>query len=112
MSPAQREQAVAAFLGSVSQEEIDEREAMAEGDPHLAAKMEARDTRRSSRERTAPERGLRAGPGPPCASEIDGVGATPQPRRRRGRFRRGPSWGPRRAQARARVRGQGRPAGR
>ncbi|MGK4005446.1 Uma2 family endonuclease [Sorangium sp. So ce1036] len=47
MTPAQREQAIAALVGSVSQEEIDEREAMAEGDPHLDAKMEARDTLRA-----------------------------------------------------------------
>ncbi|WP_437580473.1 Uma2 family endonuclease [Sorangium sp. So ce887] len=47
MSPAQREQAVAELLGSESQEELDEREAMAEGDPHLDAKMEARDTLRA-----------------------------------------------------------------
>ncbi|WP_437562740.1 Uma2 family endonuclease [Sorangium sp. So ce542] len=47
MSPAQREQAVRALLASESQEEVDEREAMAEGDPHLDAKMEARDTLRA-----------------------------------------------------------------
>ncbi|WP_437615211.1 Uma2 family endonuclease [Sorangium sp. So ce834] len=47
MSPAQREQAVRALLASESQEELDEREAMAEGDPHLDAKMEARDTLRA-----------------------------------------------------------------
>ncbi|WP_044988408.1 Uma2 family endonuclease [Sorangium cellulosum] len=47
MSPAQREQAVRALLASESREELDEREAMAEGDPHLDATMEARDTLRA-----------------------------------------------------------------
>jgi Uma2 family endonuclease len=46
MTPAEREQAVEALLASVSQEEIDEREAMAEGDAHLDAKMGIRDSLR------------------------------------------------------------------
>ncbi|CAN93245.1 hypothetical protein sce3086 [Sorangium cellulosum So ce56] len=47
MSPAQRQQAIAALVDSMSQEEIDERLAMAEGDPHFDAKVEARDTLRA-----------------------------------------------------------------
>jgi Uma2 family endonuclease len=47
MSPAQRERAIEALMASESQEEIDERLAMAEGDPHLDAKMDARDTLRA-----------------------------------------------------------------
>jgi Uma2 family endonuclease len=46
MSPEQREQAVEALLASESLEEIEEREAMAEGDPHLDAKMGIRNTLR------------------------------------------------------------------
>jgi hypothetical protein len=51
MSPAEREQAVEALLASESLEEIEEREAMAEGDPHLDAKMQIRSTLRSHFER-------------------------------------------------------------
>ncbi len=47
MTPAERDQAEAALLASESQEEIDERDAMAEGDAHLDAKMEVRDTLRA-----------------------------------------------------------------
>jgi Uma2 family endonuclease len=47
MTPEQREQAVEALLASESQEEIEEREAMAEGDPHLDAKMSIRNSLRS-----------------------------------------------------------------
>jgi Uma2 family endonuclease len=47
MSPAQRERAIEALLASESVEEIEEREAMAEGDPHLDAKMGIRNTLRS-----------------------------------------------------------------
>jgi Uma2 family endonuclease len=51
MTPAQREQATDALLASDSVEENEEREAMAEGDPHLDAKMGARNTLRSHFER-------------------------------------------------------------
>src|SRR5262249_25024454 len=47
MSPEQRERAVEALLASESLEEIAKREAMAEGDPHLDAKMNIRDTLRA-----------------------------------------------------------------
>jgi Uma2 family endonuclease len=47
MSPVQREQAVEALFASESLEEIEEREAMAEGDPHFYAKMGIRSTLRS-----------------------------------------------------------------
>jgi Uma2 family endonuclease len=46
MTPAEREQAVESLLASESLEEIEEREAMAEGDPHLDAKMDIRNTLR------------------------------------------------------------------
>jgi Uma2 family endonuclease len=51
MTPAQREQATDALLASESVEENEEREAMAEGDPHLDAKMGARNTLRAHFER-------------------------------------------------------------
>jgi hypothetical protein len=47
MTPAQREQAVEALLASESVEENEEREAMAEGDPHLDAKLTIRNSLRS-----------------------------------------------------------------
>lgn len=47
MTPRQREQAVHALLSSESVEENEEREAMAEGDPHLDAKMGIRTTLRA-----------------------------------------------------------------
>jgi Uma2 family endonuclease len=47
MTPVQRERAVEALLASDSLEEIEEREAMAEGDPHLDAKMDIRNTLRT-----------------------------------------------------------------
>ena len=51
MTPAQREQATDALLASDSVEESEEREAMAEGDAHLDAKMGVRNTLRSHFER-------------------------------------------------------------
>jgi acyl-CoA reductase-like NAD-dependent aldehyde dehydrogenase len=51
LSPAERERAVEALLASESLEEIEEREAMAEGDPHLDAKMDIRNTLRGHFER-------------------------------------------------------------
>jgi hypothetical protein len=53
MTPAERDRAEAALLASESQEEIDERDAMAEGDEHLDAKMEVRDTLRAFYQRQA-----------------------------------------------------------
>jgi Uma2 family endonuclease len=47
MTPAEQDEAVAALVASESQEEIDVHDAMAEGDPHLDAKMNARDTLRA-----------------------------------------------------------------
>jgi len=47
MTPAERDLAEAALLASESQEELDQRNAMAEGDAHLDAKMEIRDTLRA-----------------------------------------------------------------
>jgi Uma2 family endonuclease len=47
MTPAERERAVDDLLSSETQEEIEELDAMAEGDAHLNAKMGIRDTLRS-----------------------------------------------------------------
>ena len=46
LTPEQREQAIDALLASESVEENEEREAMAEGDAHLEAKLNLRDTLR------------------------------------------------------------------
>lgn len=53
MTPAQRERATDALLASESVEENEEREAMAEGDAHLDAKIGVRNTLRSHFERLA-----------------------------------------------------------
>lgn len=47
MTAAEQARAEAALIASESREELDERDAMAEGDPHIDAKMDARDTLRA-----------------------------------------------------------------
>src|SRR4051794_15824865 len=51
MSPQEREQAIGALVCSESQEELDEAEAMSEGDEHYDAKEEIRSTLRGFFER-------------------------------------------------------------
>jgi hypothetical protein len=60
MTPGEREAAVDALVCSVSQEEQDEAEAMAEGDEHYEAKEEIRGTLRTFFEQLG-RRGARGG---------------------------------------------------